>query len=198
MTGHSKPKSGFTIVELLIVIVVVAILAAISIVAYNGIQERAYNTKIVAMVRSYAQSIELYRTEQGHYPSTSLEDNDEQVALVCLGEGYDDQFCGVASAWSFPTHEDETFNAKLDRYMPGRPQVNSQMLAAAHEEFIGAIYGIDIITTQEGVHDVRARTIQYALHGSHGNCVLAGAWAYRVTETPRHATACIIELEHLL
>lgn len=30
-------RSGFTIVELLIVIVVIAILAAISIVAYNGI-----------------------------------------------------------------------------------------------------------------------------------------------------------------
>ena len=36
-----SPRSGFTIVELLIVIVVIAILAAITIVAFNGIQERA-------------------------------------------------------------------------------------------------------------------------------------------------------------
>lgn len=36
-----KSISGFTIVELLIVIVVIAILAAISVVAYNGIQTRA-------------------------------------------------------------------------------------------------------------------------------------------------------------
>ena len=34
-------RSGFTIVELLIVIVVIGILAAITVVAYNGIQERA-------------------------------------------------------------------------------------------------------------------------------------------------------------
>lgn len=41
-----KSKSGFTIVELLIVIVVIGTLAAISIVAYNGIQDRARNTTV--------------------------------------------------------------------------------------------------------------------------------------------------------
>ena len=43
MTWESKQK-GFTIVELLIVVVVIAILAAITIVAYNGIQNRAKNS----------------------------------------------------------------------------------------------------------------------------------------------------------
>lgn len=36
-----KKQNGFTIVELLIVIVIIGILAAITAVAYNGIQERA-------------------------------------------------------------------------------------------------------------------------------------------------------------
>lgn len=40
MTKQTKSR-GFTIVELLIVIVVIAILAAITIIAYNGIQNRA-------------------------------------------------------------------------------------------------------------------------------------------------------------
>ncbi len=48
-----KTKSGFTIVELLIVIVVIGILAAITIVAYNGIQERAR----VSVAKSYAAQI---------------------------------------------------------------------------------------------------------------------------------------------
>ncbi len=44
--AHSSKRHGFTIVELLIVIVVIAILAAITIVAYNGIQNRAKDTSL--------------------------------------------------------------------------------------------------------------------------------------------------------
>ena len=41
MNYSRHEQTGFTIVELLIVIVVISILAAITIVAYNGVQERA-------------------------------------------------------------------------------------------------------------------------------------------------------------
>ena len=58
-------KEGFTIVELLIVIVVIAILAAISIVAYNGIQARATFTKQVAEVDRIGKAIQLWTAENG-------------------------------------------------------------------------------------------------------------------------------------
>ena len=64
----AKNKQGFTIVELLIVIVVIAILAAISIVAYNGIQQRARNTTRVNDVVAIQKALELYRTDHGRYP----------------------------------------------------------------------------------------------------------------------------------
>lgn len=55
-----RKQTGFTIVELLIVIVVIGILAAITIVAYNGIQQRARNqARIVAAINIYKQ-LELY------------------------------------------------------------------------------------------------------------------------------------------
>lgn len=63
-------QRGFTIVELLIVIVVIAILAAISIVAYNGIQNRAKNTAVQNDIRQVAKLIELYNADKGSYPST--------------------------------------------------------------------------------------------------------------------------------
>jgi len=64
-----KTKSGFTIVELLIVIVVIAILAAISIIAYNGIQTRADNAKTVAAVSAWAKALQMYNAELGTWPT---------------------------------------------------------------------------------------------------------------------------------
>jgi len=56
-----KNRSGFTIVELLIVIVVIAILAAISIVAYNGIQDRARTSKINTDLALFDRAIQAAR-----------------------------------------------------------------------------------------------------------------------------------------
>lgn len=62
---------GFTIVELLIVIVVIAILAAITIVAFNGVQSRAENSKTVNAITAYAKVFSLYAVDNGVYPSTT-------------------------------------------------------------------------------------------------------------------------------
>lgn len=51
-------QRGFTIVELLIVIVVIGILAAITIVAFNGIQNRGYDTSIKSDFASAQKKIE--------------------------------------------------------------------------------------------------------------------------------------------
>ena len=65
-----KNQKGFTIVELLIVIVVIGILAAITIVAYNGIQNRAYTTAGQSLAGSVAKKLEAYNSVVGAYPTT--------------------------------------------------------------------------------------------------------------------------------
>lgn len=63
-----RKQTGFTIVELLIVIVVIGILAAITIVAYNGIQNRANDTTVQSDVRNFAGKIMEYQAINGDYP----------------------------------------------------------------------------------------------------------------------------------
>ncbi len=64
----AQKQKGFTIVELLIVVVVIAILASITIIAYNGIQSRARDTARIDKVKAISKAIELYRVDNGQYP----------------------------------------------------------------------------------------------------------------------------------
>jgi prepilin-type N-terminal cleavage/methylation domain-containing protein len=66
-TMNQKTNSsshGFTIVELLIVIVVIGILAAITIVAYNGIQDRGRMSRMQNDLRNIKTAVLLARTQQ--------------------------------------------------------------------------------------------------------------------------------------
>ena len=65
---------AFTIVELLVVIVVIGILAAISIVSYAGITERAITARITSDLNNDSRLLELYKVEHESYP-TALDGN---------------------------------------------------------------------------------------------------------------------------
>jgi prepilin-type N-terminal cleavage/methylation domain-containing protein len=63
-----QKQDAFTIVELLIVIVVIAVLATISIVVYTGVQGRARDSVRIAKIKSIEKALELYKLDSGTYP----------------------------------------------------------------------------------------------------------------------------------
>lgn len=131
-----KITSGFTIVELLIVIVVIAVLAAISIVAYNGIQNRAENSKTVQAVSAWAKAMQLYKVDKGVYPANNS----------CLGgtNTYTNDFNGVCwgtdtsagAVWRVQT----AFLTEMASYLGSPPEPSRINTHSATDQYRGALY----------------------------------------------------------
>lgn len=69
MTSLKLKQRGFTIVELLIVIVVIGILAALVITTFTGIQQKARNTERQTDVKAIHGQVEAYYAQNGRYPT---------------------------------------------------------------------------------------------------------------------------------
>jgi len=69
MVSLKRKQSGFTIVELLIVIIVIGILAALVLVTFSGVQQKARNTERVTDIKATASHLETYNAEKGYYPT---------------------------------------------------------------------------------------------------------------------------------
>lgn len=66
-----KFSRAFTIVELLVVIIVIGILASITIVAYNGAQDRAEYAHAKTDLKHINDALIIYKSQKGSYPSTA-------------------------------------------------------------------------------------------------------------------------------
>lgn len=109
MTPHlmQKPLDGFTIVELLIVVVVIAILASISVVAYTGIQGRASDSAIKSDLRGANNLIQLRMVELGSLPRTEADLSTLKLSAsktaygnhLISGGGYNLLYCSTVSGY---------------------------------------------------------------------------------------------------
>ena len=69
---HNKivTKKGFTIVELLVVIVVIGILVTIMVISYNGIQQRSRDSKRASDITQLKIAIEKLHSDKSMYPAS--------------------------------------------------------------------------------------------------------------------------------
>jgi prepilin-type N-terminal cleavage/methylation domain-containing protein len=70
IAAWARKQKGFTIVELLIVIVVIAILATISISAYSGVQARARDSIRKSDLADIKKALTYYYTDKGDWIGT--------------------------------------------------------------------------------------------------------------------------------
>jgi type II secretion system protein G len=68
----SRSDHGFTLVELLIVVLIIGLLSAIAVAAYNNSQQKARQRRTMADIRSIATAVEAYAVDAGYYPRVNV------------------------------------------------------------------------------------------------------------------------------
>lgn len=168
MYKRNTTSTGFTIVELLIVVVVIAILAAISLVAYSNFQQRAINAKTISSVAAYVRALKLYKAETDRYPNVTS----------CLGTGYQGNTCHTGS-YLYTVNGGGLNTTYLAEYFGGEvpsPDVQrgryqtTMHLAGAFYSFNDPAYGG---TDNAGIG---------LYHRGNGNCPDIGGLAYRSSQ----------------
>ena len=91
-------QAGFTIIELIVVIVVIGVLMAITIATYIGVRNKSYDTSIQADLKSVAAGMKAYKSATGTYPTSetqisTMQDSTGAVITAALPkvshDGYD-------------------------------------------------------------------------------------------------------------
>ena len=65
-------QKGFTLIELMIVVAIIGILAAVAIPAYSDYTRKARFSEVVSLTGSYKTAVELCASEQGVQPGGSI------------------------------------------------------------------------------------------------------------------------------
>lgn len=169
MLKSNRIRDGFTIVELLVVIVVIGILAATSYVVYSGVQKRAYNVQTLSTVKAYITGLNVYSIEKNTYPSVP--------GSVCLGAGYTDVNgdgagdCGDIGSGEM-VRENAAFNQQLLSVMSSLPSaVNTRTKATfSGNPWVGAT----LTRWDDFMVDGKRSPyfVKYVLEGSNENCGL--------------------------
>lgn len=86
---RSRPSAGFGLMELMIVLVVIGLLAALAVPAYSGVIERARVKRAIGDIGSIHVKIEEYQIKNGHQLPASLNDLNIDIGLDPWDQPYE-------------------------------------------------------------------------------------------------------------
>jgi type II secretion system protein G len=106
-----KKKKGFTLVELLVVVAILAILLVALIPSALGYSDKARDTRAAKDIRNFNTVVEAFASANGNYPEASLDtDNPRSIASVMQSKGikWTGDETGVVDPWNNPYYYDLT------------------------------------------------------------------------------------------
>lgn len=123
---QKKLTSGFTIVELLIVIVVIGILAAITIVSYNGVQKRAAEVSIKSDLKNASGQLgkDAIINATGRYPSSLSAANEGAGLKSSPGNSFQYTYIDALNTYCL-TATSVRSNTSYHIYPSGAPSANA-------------------------------------------------------------------------
>lgn len=106
--SNKKQKiSAFTIVELLIVIVIIGILAAITIVSYRGITQRSVEASLQADLSNASKKLKIFQVDNNAFPATIRCDVPDSNTNLCLKSNSGNTF-----DYTYDNTSPQSFNLK--------------------------------------------------------------------------------------
>ena len=171
MLSGQKQK-GFTIVELLIVIVVIAILAAITTAVYGQMQQRARNSAIINAASASLRLVRSYISSTGNYPIST-----NTSSCISSTSGCVVNTATIGANTTFDTNVATIGNLPRSIPMTGGNQT-------------GVLYSYSTTRTYNG--DAQPAIIFYWLYGTAQQCGLpdvVSGWTTGVPSTTGYTVA---------
>lgn len=118
----SKEEKGFTLVELLVVIVILGVLAGIGVPTYRGFIDRSHKAATIAELQAVSMAIKYYFIEHGE--GSFEEDDEESFNLSKLGRYLGTDFTVDGSVVKYLDYS-LTWESGKD-YISAKPPSNSK------------------------------------------------------------------------
>lgn len=110
---------GFTLLELLVVISIIALLSSVMLASFAQVKTKASNSQTLAEVNEYQTAFEQYYIDYGRYPA----DTSPGDSIRCIGHYNSANKC----MWAGDYHNESTkLNSEMGLYIPSLPAVNKK------------------------------------------------------------------------